>query len=126
MDFKGIAISHVELFSQIVSKPVLNPLKGKKKKNRNQKTKLIKCLLATTEQGKCTYSLRRVVRSNSSTVEEKADGRQLLALAIAEGIHEFLQLGSALDFEEHLVVVIGNFDVQVLDGGSWSLGVFTP
>ena len=38
----------------------------------------------------------------------------VLALAVAEGVHELLELSRALDLEENLVVVVGNLDVQVL------------
>lgn len=37
-----------------------------------------------------------------------------LALALAEGIHQLLELRGALDLEEDLVVVVGNLDVEVL------------
>ena len=37
-----------------------------------------------------------------------------LALALAEGIHQLLELGGALDLEEDLVVVVGDFNVEVL------------
>lgn len=37
-----------------------------------------------------------------------------LALTLAEGVHELLELGGALDLEENLVVVVGDLDVQVL------------
>lgn len=36
-----------------------------------------------------------------------------LSLAVAEGIHQFLQLRSPLDLEEDFVVVVSDFDVEV-------------
>lgn len=38
----------------------------------------------------------------------------VLSLAVAEGVHELLELGGALDLEENLVVVVRDLDVQVL------------
>ena len=38
----------------------------------------------------------------------------VLALAVAEGVHELLELSRALDLEENLIVVVGDLDVQVL------------
>lgn len=50
-------------------------------------------------------------------LEEKPDRSQTLALSLAEGGHELLELRAALDLEEDLVVVVGNLDVKVLGGG---------
>lgn len=64
----------------------------------------------------CTYSVWGVLRTNSRTVEEEADGSLLLALTLTEGVHQLLQLGRALDLEEDLIVVVGDLDVEVLRG----------
>jgi hypothetical protein len=63
-----------------------------------------------------TYSLRGVSLHDCDTVEQEADtvGRQ--ALAFAEHVHQLLQLGSALDLEEHLEVSIGDPNVEKLVG----------
>lgn len=54
---------------------------------------------------------------NTLTLEEESDRVHSLALSLAEGRHKLVQLGRALDLEEDLIVVVGNLDVQVLDGG---------
>ena len=61
-----------------------------------------------------TYSLRRIRWLNSRSIKEEAYAGGGLALALTEGIHQLLQLGGALDLEEDLVVVVRNFDVEVL------------
>lgn len=61
-----------------------------------------------------THHLRVVRRVHASAIEEEAYAVELLSLAVAEGVHELLELSSALDFEEDLVVVVGDLDVQVL------------
>jgi len=35
-------------------------------------------------------------------------------LSLAKGVHQFLQSGGALDLEEDLIVVIGDFNVEML------------
>lgn len=61
-----------------------------------------------------THHLGVVGRVDTRAVEEEAHAGEGLALTVAEGIHELLQLGCALDLEEDLVVVVGDLDVQVL------------
>ena len=61
-----------------------------------------------------THHFRVVARVYSGAVEQEANAGEGLALTLAEGVHEFLQLGSALDLEEDLVVVVSNLDVEVL------------
>lgn len=51
---------------------------------------------------------------DSLTIEEESHAGGSLALTVAEGIHELLELGGALDLEVDLVVVIGDLDVKVL------------
>ena len=60
----------------------------------------------------------------AAAVEEKSDGVGSLALSLAEGVHQLLQGGGALDFEEDLIVVVGNLDVEMfgLAGALWLLG----
>lgn len=43
-------------------------------------------------------------------------------MTLAESVHELLKLGATLDFEEHLIVVVGNFDVQVLRAAGVGIG----
>lgn len=61
-----------------------------------------------------THHLRVVCGVDSGAIEEEAHAGEGLALTLAEGVHELLELGSTLDLEEHLVVVVGDLDVQVL------------
>lgn len=42
-------------------------------------------------------------------------------MAIAEGIHELLELGCPLDLEENFVVVVGYFDIEVFNGGGLAI-----
>lgn len=48
------------------------------------------------------------------TVEEESDTLRRLALALAESIHELLELSSPLDLEEDFVVVVCHLNVEVL------------
>lgn len=61
-----------------------------------------------------TYSIRAISWLNSRTIKQEADAACGLALALAEGIHQLLELGGALDLEKDLVVVVGDFDIEVL------------
>ena len=61
-----------------------------------------------------THHLGVVGRVDSGAVEEEANAGEGLALTLAEGVHELLQLGGTLDLEEDLVVVVGDLDVEVL------------
>lgn len=61
-----------------------------------------------------THHLGIVGRVDSGAVEEEANAGEGLALTLAEGVHELLQLGGTLDLEEDLVVVVGDLDVEVL------------
>jgi len=64
----------------------------------------------------------------TATIEEEPDRSGSLALSLAEGIHQLLEGGGALDLEEDFIVVVGNFDVEMLTlttalgllGGSWA------
>ena len=61
-----------------------------------------------------THDVWGVTGVDSGAVEEEAHAREGLALTLAEGVHELLKLGGALDLEEDFVVVVGNLDVEVL------------
>lgn len=71
-----------------------------------------------------TYTVRVVGGPDAGTLEEESHAGDVLALAIAESVHELAQLSCALDLEEDLVVVVGDLDVQVLrrTGILWLLG----
>lgn len=60
-----------------------------------------------------TYRIRVVRWLHPLAVKEETDASHVLALAIAKGVHELAKLGGALDFEENLIVVVGDLDVQV-------------
>ena len=64
---------------------------------------------------KCIHAHRvgTISRVDSSPIEQEPNILHGLALSFTEGVHEFAELGCALDFEEDLVVVIGDLDVQV-------------
>ena len=65
-------------------------------------------------RGVITYTLWRILGRHSSAVEQKPAAGERLALAVAEGVHQLLQLRRLLDLEEHLVVVVRHLDVEVL------------
>ena len=54
------------------------------------------------------------------SVEEEATALNCLALPLAEGVHELLELSGALYLEEDLVVVVRYFDVDM----AWLLRLF--
>ena len=64
----------------------------------------------------------------TATIEEESDRSGSLALSLAEGIHQLLEGGGALDLEEDFIVVVGNLDVEMLTlatslrllGGTWA------
>lgn len=60
----------------------------------------------------------------TTAIEEESDRVGSLALSLAEGVHQLLQGGSTFDLEEDLIVVIGNFDVEMfgLASAFWFLG----
>ena len=66
----------------------------------------------------CVWTIRRL---NTTSVEEKSDRIGRLSLSLAEGIHKLLQLSGPLDLEEHLVVVVGDLDIEMLAGTSFWL-----
>jgi hypothetical protein len=58
------------------------------------------------------YRIRAISILHTTTIEEEADGAASLALSITEGIHQLLEGRRALDLEEDLIVIIGDFDVE--------------
>lgn len=61
-----------------------------------------------------THCIRGIVWLDALSVEEESHTLNALALTVAESIHQLLELGRALDLEEHLIVVVRHFDVQML------------
>lgn len=60
-----------------------------------------------------TYSVWGVVLCHSCAFEQKSHCLWVLALALAECVHQLLELCRALDLEEDFVVVICNLDIQM-------------
>lgn len=67
--------------------------------------------------GEETYSVRGIFGSYTGAVKKEPNGGHLLSLTIAKSIHQLFQVGRALNLEENFVVVIGDLDVEVLNGG---------
>lgn len=67
--------------------------------------------------------VRGIRRLHSRAVEQEPHRVEGLALALAKGRHELLELGAALDLEEDLVVVVGDLDVEVLGVGGRVLAI---
>lgn len=61
-----------------------------------------------------TYTYWVVLRGDALAIKQEADARDVLALSVAEGVHELAEGGCALDLEKDLIVVVCHFDVQVL------------
>jgi hypothetical protein len=62
------------------------------------------------------------MRSNLLSVVQEASRARILSLPVTKRLHEFLEFRAALDFEEHFVVRICNFDVEMF---VWPGGVTT-
>lgn len=69
-----------------------------------------------------THSVWGIRGLYALALEEESNRSQRLALAFAERGHQLLQLGAALDLEEHLVVIVGNLDVEMLNGRGGGIG----
>ena len=65
-----------------------------------------------------TYIVRRIGRLDSCAIKQESHSGHGLALAIAEGTHQLLKLGGALDLEKDLVVVVRHLDVEVLSAAA--------
>lgn len=68
-----------------------------------------------------TYSFRRVGGLDTRAFKEKPYRAQRLALALAKGGHQLLQLGRSLDLEKDFVVIVRDLNVEML-GVGWRLG----
>lgn len=103
MNFEGVAVLHLELetvIGQHIQTLLFNPRRRFTPGRR-------------VVRGGNTNRIRCVRGLDSRAVEEEAHGASSLALAFAEGAHQFLELGGALDLEEDLVVVVCHLDVKV-------------
>lgn len=92
MYFEGISVGHLELY------------------------KWLKFVRSVESRWGATNCIRGVGGLHSLTLKEEANRLDALALTLTKCRHELLQFGRALDLEEDFVVVIRDFDVQVLRG----------
>lgn len=90
VNLEGVSVLHLELFNASVL--------AYKQKLRQMST----------------HRFRVISGVDSLAVEKESHTCGALALALAEGVHELLELGGALDLEVNFVVVVGHLDVQVL------------
>ena len=68
-----------------------------------------------TERGYETHQLRIISSIHPLSIKQETTLLQALALTLAKGIHQLLQLSSTLNFEKDFVVLrISHFDVQML------------
>jgi hypothetical protein len=72
--------------------------------------------------GGYTYTIGSIIGAHTGAIKQKPNSGNLLSLAITESIHELLQWGRALNFEEHFIIVVCHLDVKVLD---WSSGLLS-
>lgn len=61
-----------------------------------------------------THGVWAITWVDSCTVEEKSNRGGCLSLTLAKGVHELRESGGTLDLEEDLVIVVCDFDVQML------------
>jgi hypothetical protein len=60
------------------------------------------------------YRVWVVLRCDTLPIKEEAHAGDVLALAIAKGIHELSEGRGAFDLEKDLIVVVRDLDIQVL------------
>lgn len=70
-----------------------------------------------------THNLWSVGCVHALAVEQEAHTLRSLALSVAEGVHELLELCRSLDLEEHFVASIRHLDVQVFAGRLLRIGL---
>ena len=61
-----------------------------------------------------THRVWAIIGVDSCTIKEKSNRGGCLSLALAEGVHELGEVGGTLDFEEDLIVVVCDLNIQVL------------
>lgn len=105
VDFERVAIGHLELQDRVSKFSFIRSALTPQRKT---------CGCSKGKLGEETYVVGRVGGLNSRAIKEEAHGIHRLALAVAKGRHELLELGGALNLEEDLVVVVRHLDVEVL------------
>lgn len=95
MNFERITIGHVELVA--ISIQVI-----------------VSLVVFGSASFSITYRIRAVLISDTLAIEQEPHRSAVLARTFAESVHEFFKLCRAFDFEEYFVVVVCDFDVQVL------------
>jgi hypothetical protein len=61
-----------------------------------------------------SYRVWSIFSRNSLSIKQEPTAFNLLALAIAESIHQFAELSGAFDLEEDFVVVVRDLYVEVV------------
>ena len=64
-----------------------------------------------------THRIRTIGRIDSRTIKQEAHRLKSLALTLTEGVHKLGEGGGTFDLEEDLIVVVCDFDVEVLGFG---------
>lgn len=59
------------------------------------------------------YSIRCVSWLDTRAFKQESHSAGTLALAFAKCVHQLFQFGASLDLEEDLVIVVGDFDIEV-------------
>lgn len=116
MHFESVAVCHLELTranKQIITLATLYKSEWRREKDRSR----------SKRRGNKAYRVRGIRRLHSRAVKQEPHRVEGLALALAKGRHELLELGAALDLEEDLVVVVGDLDVEVLGVGGRGLAI---
>jgi hypothetical protein len=91
--FKGVAVLHVKLRGISAKFSEVSPFRPP-----------------------ATYRVEVVCRINGRAFKQEPHAVHILALAVAEGVHELAQSRGTFDLEEDLVVVVGDLRVP-----SWYL-----
>jgi hypothetical protein len=101
VNLKCISVRHVKLFRNHVSFGSARLSRMSLAQRRDERRR---------DETHCFWAICRL---NTASIEEETDRSGSLALSLAESIHQLLKCSSPLDFEEDLVVVIGDFDVEM-------------
>jgi hypothetical protein len=115
VDLEGIAVGHLELHkkSHKVSRHI----------PKYSSSPTISFFFSLSIPRRSTYGIRRIRRVDTLPIKQEPHALRRLALPLAEGVHQLLQLGGALDLEEHLVAAVCDFDVQVFADGLLVFGL---
>jgi hypothetical protein len=101
VNLKRISVRHVKLFGNHVSFGSAMLRQNESRSEREERRR---------DETHCFWAICRL---NTASIEEETDRSGSLALSFAESIHQLLKSSSPLDFEEDLVVVIGDLDVEM-------------